>query len=94
MDIKQTASEWRRILVPFLLGLLPMAIAGAVAWGTLTTQAHAMSRDIDRLETRLDLQDQRLQAVEKQNAVVLQRLDYISASQLGIDAKLDRLLSR
>lgn len=93
-ELRATLADWRRHAVSALITLIPMAFAAAMAWGLMTGRLDAVSKIADRNTMNIDKLSTRVEAVERQNAVVIQRLDDIKQTQDRMDGKLDSMASR
>lgn len=86
-ELRAGLADWRRHAVAASITLIPVAIAAAVAWGTLTSKVQAV-------ETKTAGFDERLRTVEQSNSVVLSTLTDIRTQQRDMGRKIDQLYLR
>jgi hypothetical protein len=85
---------WHEHLITASLTIGPMLVAAAVAWGVLTSRQEAMAGELRGVTVHLDTLDARVQIAERQNAVVLSRLDELRDRQAETNSKLDRWFAK
>jgi hypothetical protein len=85
---------WHEHLITAGLTMGPLIVAAAIAWGVVTSRQEAMAGELRGVAVHLDTLDARVQIAERQNAVVLSRLDELRDRQAELNSKLDRWFSK